>query len=122
MQSGRALGEDPVHPVVGPLQEGVPLGGLQEDHPLQIVQLALDLGDHGPVVGGQVLLCRDQYPASGLRQRVADLVGPVGGVDVYQYHPHLGGGVLEPHPLGAVLTPDPQPVADLQPETEQPHR
>ena len=121
VQAGRPLGEGPVHAVVGLLHQGVPLGGFQEDHVLEVLQFVPNLGDHRPVVGGQVLLRRHQYPAPGLRQCVADLVGPVGGIDVDQDHPHLGGGVLEPHPLRAVRTPDPQPVAHLQPKAEQSH-
>ena len=52
------------------------------DHPFQRGQLVAHLGDHRQVVGRLELARGDQHPHTGVSERVGELVGAVGGVDV----------------------------------------
>ena len=100
--------------LVGAGQQLLPVAGLGEDHALEGVEPVADLAHHRPVVRGLVPGGRHQQPAARLAQRVLQLAGAVGGVDVHQHHAGLGAGVLDQHPLDAVGRPDAHPVAGLQ--------
>ena len=99
----------------------VPLVRAEEGDLLEVGQLAADLLDHRDVVGALERGRRDQRPAAGLADRVGQLGGAVGGVEVDEHDPRLGGRVLDQDPLGAVRAPDARagrPAAS--PEREQP--
>src|SRR5829696_5487705 len=83
-------------------------------------QVAGHLVEHVQVVGGAEARGEHQGRHPGLAQGIGQLRGPVGRVDVDQDGPDLGGGVLESHPLGVVGRPDPDPLAGLDPEGQQP--
>ena len=95
---------------VAPGQEVVPVRGAEEHHPLQRPAVVAHLVHHRAVVAGLELGRGDEQPQAGLVQRVGELVGAVGGVDVDQDRPDLRGGVRD-RPLGAVRGPDAHPVA-----------
>ena len=61
----------------------------------------------------------DQGAAADLVQRVFQLVGAVGRVDVDQDQAGLGGGELGHHPFGVVGRPDADPVAGLEAQRQQ---
>ncbi len=98
----------------------VPLVLPEEHGPFERRHLAVDLVDHLHVVGVLERRGGDEHPAAGLVEGVGELVGPVRRVDVDEDDADVGGGVLQQRPLGVVRAPQPDPVADLQTETEQP--
>ena len=123
-RSARVLDVDRVHRVkaggdaVDPLridplalgQEARPLVSAQEHDAFERVKPATDLADHRPVVRALERLRRDQHPASGLPERILELGGPIGGVEVDEDHPELGRRVLNERPLVPVRAPDPHPI------------
>jgi hypothetical protein len=102
----------PLDLVGGVLEQAV----ADEQHVLERRQVAADLVDHRPVVGGLERGRRDQRAAAGLAQRVGELARPVRRVDVDEDDPELRGRELGDHPLGAVRRPDAGAVALDQPE------
>ena len=82
-------------------------------------ELCGHLVEHVQVVGLAEARRQDQGRHPGLAQGIGQLRGPVGGVDVDQHGPDLGGGVLEDDPLGVVRRPDPDPLATLDPQPQQ---
>ena len=93
------------------------------DHGLQQRQAAAgavaQLGQHGQIVAGLEAGGGDQGAAADLVQRVFQLVGAVGRVDVDQDQAGLGGGELRHHPLRVVGRPDADPVAGLEAQRQQ---
>ena len=77
------------------------------------------LAQHGEIVAGLEAGGGDQGAAADLVQRVLQLVGAVGRVDVDQDQAGLGGGELRHHPLGVVGRPDADPVAGLEAQRQQ---
>ena len=75
--------------------------------------------DHADIVAGLEARRGDQRLAADLVQRVFDLGQAVGGVDVDQDQPGLGGGVLGDDPLGVVRRPDADAIAGLQPKGDK---
>ena len=75
--------------------------------------------DHVDVVRRLERRGGEQHPAARLGERVLQLVGAVGRVDVDEDHADLGRGVLQQRPLGVVRAPQPDPVARLEPEREE---
>ncbi len=83
---------------------------------------AAQLAQHGEIVAGLEAGGGDQGPAADLVERVLELVGAVGRVDVDQDQAGLGGGELGDHPLRVVGRPDADPVAGLEAQRQQPAR
>ena len=83
-------------------------------------ELGGELAQHGKIVAGLEAAGRHQRPAADLVQRVVQLVGAVGRVDVDQDQAGLGGGELGDHPLGIVGRPDADPVAGLEAQRQEP--
>ena len=83
-------------------------------------QLRRQCVDHADIVGGLERCRGDQRPTAHLVQRVFELGEPIGGVDVDQDQPGLGGGELRHHPFGVVRRPDADPLARLQSQRDQP--
>ena len=102
-----------------PRQQLVPVARVQDHDALQVRQARAHLGDHRHVVGALEGRRGDQHLAARLTQRVLELRGPIGGVDVDHDHAGLGGRVLDQHPLGAVGAPDPEPVSRLDSRGDQ---
>ncbi len=100
-------------------QQLVPRRRVEEDHALQRRAARADLLDHRCVVGRLERGRGDEHPAARLVERVLELGGAVGRVDVDEDHAGLGRRVLDEHPLAAVGTPDAQPVAGRQARGEQ---
>ena len=69
-----------------------------EEHVLELRQVGADLVDHRPVVRGLERRRRDQRLAARLPQRVGQLGGAVGRVDVDEDHPELRGRELGRRP------------------------
>ena len=88
----------------------------EEDHVLEVGQVAADLLDHRAVVRALELRGGDQRLAAGVAQRVGELGRAVGGVDVDEDDPELRRGELDVDPLGAVRRPDAEAVALAQAE------
>ena len=92
--------------------EGIP-PVLQHQRLAQGGAPALDLGEHGAVVGLAKPGGQDQEAGAGLVERVLELARPVRRVDVDQDRAHRRGRVLHDHPLVAIGGPDADAVAFL---------
>ena len=99
--------------------EAIPVGGSDEDRPLQRRALPRNLADHRPVVARLELGCRHQQPCTRLAQHEGQLVGAVGRVDVDEDCADCSGGVLRQYPLGAVRRPDGDPITLVDTNLEQ---
>ena len=75
--------------------------------------------DHSDIIAGLEARRGDQRFAAGPVQGVFDLAEAVGGVDVDQDHPGLGGGELGDDPLGVIRRPDAGAIPRLQAERDQ---
>ena len=92
---------------------------VEVDDPLEGVELVGGLLDHRAVVAGPERRRADQHPHAALVHDVGELVGAVGRVDVDQDRADLRRGELHERPLGAVGSPDPDPVALLDARADQ---
>jgi hypothetical protein len=95
----------------GAVEEAVPRRVADPDHVIERRRLGRDLGDHRLVVGGLEGARGEQQPCPRLAQRVGQLGGAVGGVDVDEDRADAGGGQLQQRPLRAVGAPDADAVA-----------
>ncbi|MNV11323.1 hypothetical protein D3C71_1018840 [compost metagenome] len=77
------------------------------------------LAQHAQVVAGLELRHRHQRLAADLVERVLELRGAVGGVDVHEDQADLGGGDLHQHPGHVVVRPDAHAVAGHEPQAQQ---
>ena len=120
---GRDLGEgDGARPGTAHLDHGLEPGqaGAAQLARVRGGELGGELAQHGKIVAGLEAAGGHQRPAADLVQRVVQLVGAVGRVDVDQDQAGLGGGELGDHPLGIVGRPDADPVAGLEAQRQEP--
>ncbi len=123
----RVVGCERPHPVVhdvgvDPLPRGDhvgPVAGADVDDALQARRVGGGLRDHRAVVAGLEALGRDQHPQPRVVDRVGELVGPVGRVDVDEDGPDLRRGELGDRPLRTARRPHPDPVALGDPAGDQ---
>ena len=91
--------------------ERIPLRRAQVDDLLEAGEISPHLLEHRFVVTRLERWCRDDEPASGLAQHVAELVDPVRRIDVHEDGPDPRRGVLGEDPSCVVRRPDAHPVA-----------
>ena len=109
VRDGTTAAGDQLVPVVLP----------EEHRPFERRHVGRDLLDHVHVVRRLERRGGEQHPAARLVERVGQLVGPVGRVDVDEDDADLRRGVLQQRPLGVVRAPQPDPVTRLEPEADQ---
>ena len=121
-EGGLAVGQRPGIGAPGRREQLVPARRSDVDGAGQRRTARRDLVDHRGVVGvAERGRCYEQAHAR-MAQGVAELVHPVGGVDVDEDRADPGGGVLQEYPLRTVRRPDADPVALVDPGGEQPAR
>ena len=97
----------------------VPVAGADVDHPLEARGVGRGLLDHRAVVAGLEALRGDQHPQPRVVDRVGELVGAVGRVDVDEDGADLRRGELGDRPLRTAGRPHADPVALREPPGDQ---
>ena len=82
--------------------------------------LGADLQQHLVIPGGLERMHQDERLCAGLLQGIPEFVRPIGGIDVHENRPDLGGRKLQGHPFPAVDRPDAYTVPLLDPQLQQP--
>ena len=84
-----------------------------------LAELGRQLAQHADIVRGLEALGENQRLAADFVERVFQLGGAIGRIDVDQDQPGLGGGELGQHPFRIIGRPDADAVAGLEPERQQ---
>ncbi len=119
-QRGLARGQVVVADALAVGDQARPAVGVVEVHDALEGRVVLGrLLDHRAVVARAERRRAHQHPHAALVDGVGELVGAVGRVDVDQDRADPRRGELHERPLGAVRTPDADPVPGLDPRTDQ---
>jgi len=84
------------------------------------LDLLRELAQHADIVRGLEVIGGDERLAADLAEGVIELGEAIGGIDVDEDEPGLGGGELGHHPFGVVGRPDADAIARREAERQEP--